>query len=133
MPCLLRATAPSRASDAPPLAAAEAPHPAPQKRMLYCSFCGKSQHEVQALVAGPAICVCDECVGLCNDVIADKEILSILQADEANHRQEQPNAERSRRGGALPERGARRQRHSRHARGRALGRGASGIAATLAN
>src|SRR5262249_30802399 len=44
----------SRVSDAPPLAAAEARHPAPQKATLHCSFCGKSQHEVRALVAGPA-------------------------------------------------------------------------------
>jgi ClpX C4-type zinc finger/Glyoxalase superfamily protein len=82
----------SRASDAPPLAAAEAQHPAPQKAILYCSFCGKSQHEVRALVAGPGVYICDECVGLCNDVIADKEILGMLQADETNQRQEHPTA-----------------------------------------
>jgi ClpX C4-type zinc finger protein/glyoxalase superfamily protein len=85
-------TAQSRAADAPSLASAEAQNPAPQKPTLYCSFCGKSQHEVSALVAGPAVFICDECVGLCNDVIADKEILGILQADEANRRQEHPTA-----------------------------------------
>jgi hypothetical protein len=82
----------SRASDAPPLAAAEAQHPAPQKATLHCSFCGKSQYEVRALVAGPGVYVCDECVGLCNDVIADKETLGMLQADETNQRQEHPTA-----------------------------------------
>ena len=44
---------------------------APQTRTLYCSFCFKSQHEVRTLVSGPAgIFICDECVGLCNEVIA---------------------------------------------------------------
>jgi ClpX C4-type zinc finger/Glyoxalase superfamily protein len=85
-------TAPSRASDAPSLAPAEEQRPAPQNPILYCSFCGKSQHEVSCLVAGPAVFICDECVGLCNDVIADKEILGILQADEANQRREHPTA-----------------------------------------
>lgn len=39
---------------------------------LYCSFCGKSQHEVKKLIAGPAVYVCDECVELCNDIIRDE-------------------------------------------------------------
>jgi ATP-dependent Clp protease ATP-binding subunit ClpX len=39
---------------------------------LYCSFCGKSQHEVRKLIAGPAVFVCDECVDLCNDIIRDE-------------------------------------------------------------
>src|SRR5262245_18434126 len=85
-------TALSRASDVPSLATAEAQNPAPQKPTLNCSFCGKSQHEVKALVAGPGVYICDECIGLCNDVIADKEILSVLQADEANQKQEHPTA-----------------------------------------
>jgi ATP-dependent Clp protease ATP-binding subunit ClpX len=38
---------------------------------LYCSFCGKSQHEVKKLIAGPAVFICDACVALCNKVIAD--------------------------------------------------------------
>ena len=38
-------------------------------RLLYCSFCGKSQHEVRKLIAGPSVFICDECVELCNDII----------------------------------------------------------------
>ncbi len=40
-------------------------------KLLYCSFCGKSQNEVKKLIAGPSVHVCDECVGLCNDIIRD--------------------------------------------------------------
>jgi len=36
------------------------------EKLLYCSFCGKSQHEVRKLIAGPSVYVCDECVELCN-------------------------------------------------------------------
>ena len=39
---------------------------------LYCSFCGKSQHEVKKLIAGPTVFVCDECVELCMDIIKDE-------------------------------------------------------------
>ena len=39
--------------------------------ILYCSFCGKSQHEVTKLIAGPTAFICNECVDLCNDIIAD--------------------------------------------------------------
>jgi ATP-dependent Clp protease ATP-binding subunit ClpX len=41
-------------------------------KLLYCSFCNKSQHEVRKLIAGPAVYICDECVGLCNDIIKDE-------------------------------------------------------------
>jgi len=41
-------------------------------KLLYCSFCGKSQHEVRKLIAGPSVFVCDECVGLCNDIISEE-------------------------------------------------------------
>ena len=41
------------------------------KNTLYCSFCGKSQHEVRKLIAGPTVFICDECVEVCNDIIAD--------------------------------------------------------------
>src|SRR6185295_10999677 len=86
-------TAHSRPSGAPPLAPAEEQEPAPQKlTTLYCSFCGKSQHEVRVLIAGPTAFVCDECVGLCNDVIEDKEILNILKTDEENENKEYPAA-----------------------------------------
>ena len=40
--------------------------------MLYCSFCGKSQHEVRRLIAGPSVWICDECVGLCNDIFTEE-------------------------------------------------------------
>ena len=42
------------------------------KKLLYCSFCGKSQHEVRKLIAGPSVFVCDECVELCNDIIQEE-------------------------------------------------------------
>ena len=42
------------------------------KKLLYCSFCGKSQHEVRKLIAGPSVFVCDECVELCNDIIREE-------------------------------------------------------------
>jgi len=55
-------------------------------KLLYCSFCGKSQHEVRKLIAGPSVYVCDECVELCNDIIKDE-----LQDDSSSFS-----------GGALP-------------------------------
>src|SRR5438034_10231206 len=39
---------------------------------LVCSFCGKSQKEVKKLIAGPTVYICDECIGLCNDIIAEE-------------------------------------------------------------
>ncbi|MCK4840889.1 MAG: ATP-dependent Clp protease ATP-binding subunit ClpX, partial [Methylococcales bacterium] len=42
------------------------------QKLLYCSFCGKSQDEVKKLIAGPSVYVCDECVELCNDIIRDE-------------------------------------------------------------
>ena len=46
-------------------------------KLLYCSFCGKSQHEVRKLIAGPSVYICDECVDLCNDIISE-EIREIM-------------------------------------------------------
>jgi hypothetical protein len=57
---------PAPKADANPEASAEAK----AKRTLYCSFCAKSQHEVAKLIAGPAVFICDECVKLCDDIIA---------------------------------------------------------------
>lgn len=54
-------------------------------KLLYCSFCGKSQHEVRKLIAGPSVYVCDECVELCNDIIRDE-----LQENDASIRDELP-------------------------------------------
>ncbi|MEW9898295.1 ATP-dependent Clp protease ATP-binding subunit ClpX [Chitinivorax sp. PXF-14] len=42
------------------------------EKMLYCSFCGKSQHEVRKLIAGPQVFICDECIELCNDIIREE-------------------------------------------------------------
>ena len=42
------------------------------EKLLYCSFCGKSQHEVKKLIAGPSVFICDECVDLCNDIIKEE-------------------------------------------------------------
>ena len=44
----------------------------PGEKTLYCSFCGKSQHEVKKLIAGPSVFVCDECIDLCNEIIRDE-------------------------------------------------------------
>lgn len=45
------------------------------KNTLYCSFCGKSQHEVRKLIAGPTVFICDECVELCMDIIREEHKL----------------------------------------------------------
>ncbi|KAE8177989.1 ATP-dependent protease ATP-binding subunit ClpX [Photobacterium carnosum] len=53
-------------------------------KLLYCSFCGKSQHEVRKLIAGPSVYICDECVDLCNDIIREeiKEVMTKSDSDE---------------------------------------------------
>jgi ATP-dependent Clp protease ATP-binding subunit ClpX len=51
------------------------------EKTLFCSFCGKSQHEVKKLIAGPSVFVCDECIELCNEIIRDE--LPVIAADEA--------------------------------------------------
>lgn len=52
-------------------------------KLLYCSFCGKSQHEVRKLIAGPSVYICDECVDLCNDIIRE-EIKEVAPHRERN-------------------------------------------------
>ena len=52
-------------------------------KLLYCSFCGKSQHEVRKLIAGPSVFICDECVELCNDIIRE-EASDAGQSGESN-------------------------------------------------
>jgi ATP-dependent Clp protease ATP-binding subunit ClpX len=49
------------------------------KSTLYCSFCGKSQHEVRKLIAGPTVFICDECVELCNDIIREESKSSLVK------------------------------------------------------
>jgi ATP-dependent Clp protease ATP-binding subunit ClpX len=51
-------------------------------KLLYCSFCGKSQHEVRKLIAGPSVFVCDECVELCNDIIREEMQEKTSSGDE---------------------------------------------------
>jgi ATP-dependent Clp protease ATP-binding subunit ClpX len=52
------------------------------KNTLYCSFCGKSQHEVRKLIAGPTVFICDECVELCMDIIREESKATVVQAGE---------------------------------------------------
>lgn len=52
-------------------------------KLLYCSFCGKSQHEVRKLIAGPSVYICDECVELCNDIIRE-EVKEISPKKDGN-------------------------------------------------
>jgi hypothetical protein len=57
---------------------------AAEQKTLYCSFCGKSQHDVRRLVAGPAVCICDKCVGLALDFVEDlkdEDLLLLMQGD----------------------------------------------------
>ena len=53
------------------------------EKILYCSFCGKSQHEVKKLIAGPSVFICDECIELCNDIIRDEVAAEAEQARPA--------------------------------------------------
>ena len=50
-------------------------------KLLYCSFCGKSQHEVRKLIAGPSVFICDECVDLCEDIIREEAIEDISNSE----------------------------------------------------
>ena len=52
------------------------------KNTLYCSFCGKSQHEVRKLIAGPTVFICDECVELCTDIIREENKSSMVKSSE---------------------------------------------------
>ncbi len=49
------------------------------EKVLFCSFCGKNQHQVKKLIAGPSVYICDECVGLCNDIIREEEQTNVLE------------------------------------------------------
>ncbi|MGH6978006.1 MAG: ClpX C4-type zinc finger protein, partial [Brevundimonas sp.] len=52
------------------------------KSTLYCSFCGKSQHEVRKLIAGPTVFICDECVELCMDIIREENKTSMVKSSD---------------------------------------------------
>jgi len=56
-----------------------------EEKVLYCSFCGKNQHEVSKLVAGPAVFICDECVDLCTDIV-DEQLLRLIEGDDGSAR-----------------------------------------------
>ena len=51
-------------------------------KLLYCSFCGKSQHEVRKLIAGPSVFICDECVELCTDIIKEEHKNNLVKSDD---------------------------------------------------
>ncbi|HEX5363009.1 MAG TPA: ATP-dependent Clp protease ATP-binding subunit ClpX [Gallionella sp.] len=53
-------------------------------KLLYCSFCGKSQHEVRKLIAGPSVFVCDECITLCNDIMREENQTEVIGADKTD-------------------------------------------------
>jgi ATP-dependent Clp protease ATP-binding subunit ClpX len=53
-------------------------------KLLYCSFCGKSQHEVKKLIAGPSVFICDECIDLCNDIVRDEIANSDTEGENGN-------------------------------------------------
>jgi ClpX C4-type zinc finger/Glyoxalase superfamily protein len=69
-------------------------NPPPPPKTLYCSFCGKSQHEVAKLIAGPPpVLICDECVDICTDVVEpdeDKELFRLMKANEESGRRAYP-------------------------------------------
>jgi ATP-dependent Clp protease ATP-binding subunit ClpX len=54
------------------------------KKLLLCSFCGKSQHEVRKLIAGPTVFICDECVELCMDIIREENKSSLVKSRDRN-------------------------------------------------
>jgi ATP-dependent Clp protease ATP-binding subunit ClpX len=53
-------------------------------KLLYCSFCGKSQHEVRKLIAGPSVFVCDECITLCNDIMREESQSEAVGGDKSD-------------------------------------------------
>ena len=52
------------------------------KKALFCSFCGKGQHEVRKLIAGPTVYICEECVGLCSDIIGEEDKSSVANSQD---------------------------------------------------
>jgi hypothetical protein len=81
----IEAAAPASAEPSPSVVAQNDRTP---PKTLYCSFCGKSQHEVRKLIAGPDVYICDECVELCTDFVDDlhddKELARLLEGDAEN-------------------------------------------------
>jgi hypothetical protein len=58
---------------------AAAPRPLDREGLVYCSFCKKSQHDVMALIAGPGVNICNECVGLCDGVLLDQSLARAIK------------------------------------------------------
>ena len=54
------------------------------EKLLYCSFCGKSQQEVKKLIAGPSVFICDECIELCNDIILEEALAETGSEDKSS-------------------------------------------------
>jgi hypothetical protein len=85
----IEAAAPASEERSPSSAGAQNDPTSPRrpaaKKTLYCSFCGKSQHEVQKLIAGPEVFICDECVDLCTGIVEpddDKELFRLMKGNE---------------------------------------------------
>ena len=71
-------------AEKPPPLAEPAPAQDGAKTALHCSFCGKSQYEVDRLIAGPSVFICDTCVGLCDGILLEKDVGRRLAAARAN-------------------------------------------------
>jgi hypothetical protein len=87
------ATAAPPASDERSLSVAYSRAPAPPPKTLYCSFCGKSQHEVRKLIVGPTVFICDKCVDICTGVVEpddDRELFRLMKASEESGRPAYP-------------------------------------------
>jgi hypothetical protein len=80
----IEAAAEPPASDERELSVAASRAPASPPKTLYCSFCGKSQHEVRKLIAGPTVFICDECVALCADIVEPEDDLELFRLMRAN-------------------------------------------------
>src|SRR6266404_8197779 len=81
----IEAAEPSASDEREPSAGAQ--NDAASLETLYCSFCGKSQHEVRKLIAGPTAFICDECVDICTNVVEpddDLELFRLMRASEQN-------------------------------------------------
>jgi len=76
-----------------PLPPVEAQHDPSPPTILYCSFCGKSQHEVRKLIKGPGVLICDECVDRCTEIVEpddDKEFFRLIQATGGSEGRAEP-------------------------------------------
>ena len=80
----IEAAAEPPASDERELSVVASRAPAPPPKTLYFSFCGKSQHEVRKLIAGPTVFICDECVALCTDIVEPEDELELFRLMRAN-------------------------------------------------